>query len=343
MGDTDIADQAEELVPAEPVAATTRPWRGRILLVARLAIAAAIGYFVVQTTINLWPDVRSTFEQLSWSAVALSLVAAVLAVGATVFAWRGALDDLDHRVPVGSAAQVFLVGQLGKFLPGSVWSYVVSMELGRRVGIPRARAFLASLVTTGIGLTVGLTLGAPGLVSAWRAAADPQYAVLARVVFYSALVMLPFGLVCAHPRVLTRLVALLLRVLRRDPLDKPLSWRGVLTTAGWSAVGYLFFALHVWLLARTQAPLGWSGLVVCVGAISLAVGVSTAAFVAPSGIGVREFVIAITLTTLGASFSTWFAIALASRLIVTVADLVAAGAGAALAVRRLHRPTAARP
>ncbi len=157
------------------------------------------------------------------------------------------------------------------------------------------------------------------------------------MLFVSAIVLLPVALACAHPRVLTRLVKIFLRILRREPLERPLSWRGVLGTMLWSAIGYVFFALHLWLLARSQAPVGWGGLVASLAAVSLAVGVSTVVVIAPSGLGVREFIIAITLTGFGVPYGAGFAIALASRLIVTVADVVAAGGAALLAVRRLHR------
>lgn len=326
----------DTLAEVQAPPANPRPWRRRIVLAARIAAALALVYFVVATTVHQWSAVSETFHRLSWPVVTLSLVAAVLAIGTTAMAWREAIDDLDHKVPVAAAGQVFLVGQLGKYLPGSVWSYVLQMELGRRVGIPRARAFLASLITIGLGITVGLAFGALGLPATLHAT-HGAHAATARAAFWSAVVLLPIGLACAHPAVLNRLVGLLLRLLRREPLDKPLSWRGVLGTSGWAAAGYLLFAVHLWLLARTQSAPGWSGLVACLGAISLAIAVSTVVVIAPSGIGVREFMIAITLAGVGMSFGTAYALALASRLIITVADVLAAGLAAFAAVRQVRR------
>ena len=111
----------------------------------------------------------------------------------------------------------------------------------------------------------------------------------------------------------------------------------MLGTSGWAAAGYLLFAVHLWLLARTQSAPGWSGLVACLGAISLAIAVSTVVVIAPSGIGVREFMIAIALAGVGVSFGTAYALALASRLIITVADVLAAGLAAFAAVRQVRR------
>jgi glycosyltransferase 2 family protein len=299
-------------------------------MTVRIVAALAIGYFIVATTIDQWTEVRSTFQRLSWPLVVLSLVAALAGIGANTYAWRAAIADLDHPVPIRAAGQVFLVGQLGKYLPGSVWSYVLQMELGQRVGIPRARGFLASLISTGIGITVGLVIGALGLRGTVTASRGGEHATLARSAFYLLLALLPVAIACAHPRVLTWLMGLLLRLLRRPTLARPLSWDGILRVSFWSAIGYALFGLHLWLLAHDQLG-SWSGLGGCVAAIGFAISVSTFVVVAPSGIGVREFLIAITLTALGVPFGAGYAIALASRLVATVADVVAAG-GAVLIV-----------
>jgi len=310
--------------------------RGHAVTAVRVVAALAIAYFIVVTTVRQWSRVRTTVHTLSWPDVILSLLAALVAIATTAFGWRAALADLDHEVPIRPAGQVFLVGQLGKYLPGSVWSYVLQMELGRRVGIPRARAFLASLTSTGISITVGLVIGVAGVRGTLAASHGGTNAGLARVAFYTVLALLPVALACTHPWVLTRLVGLLLRLLRRPPLDRPLTWAGVLRVAGWSAVGYVFFGLHLWLLARAQLTDGLSGFGVCVTAIGFGISVSTVVVIAPSGIGVREFLIAATLTVAGLPFGTGYAIAFVSRLVATVADVLAAGGAALLAARQLR-------
>jgi uncharacterized membrane protein YbhN (UPF0104 family) len=312
--------------------------RSRLLVAGRLLVALAIGYFIVASVVRYWPEVRGTFSALSWPMVVLSLLAALVGILTNTFAWRAALSDLDHEVPIRAAGQVFLVGQLGKYLPGSVWSYVMQMELGRRAGIPRTRAFLASLTSTGVGITVGLVIGAFGLPDGFGAA----HTLPARIALYLALALLPCALVCAHPRVLTWVVGRILKVLRRPPLDRPLTWRGVLRVAYWSAAGYACFGLHLWLLVRSRAGADVGGLLWCVAAIGLAISLSTFVVVLPSGIGAREFVIAITLTPLGLPYGAGLALALASRLVATVADVAAAGAAAALAARRV-KATEAQP
>jgi uncharacterized membrane protein YbhN (UPF0104 family) len=313
--------------------------RSRLILAGRVLVAIAIGYFIVASVVRYWPDVRDTFHALSWPFVALSLLAALAGIVTNTYAWRAALSDLDHEVPIRAAGQVFLVGQLGKYLPGSVWSYVLQMELGRRAGIPRTRAFLASLTSTGIGITVGLVIGAFALPGAFEA----NRTAPARIAFTLALVLLPAALACAHPAVLTWVVGRVLRILRRPPLDRPLNWSGVLRVGYWSAAGYACFGVHLWLLVRSQVGAGWPGLLWCVAAIGLAISLSTFVVILPSGIGAREFVIAVTLLGLGLPYGAGLGLALASRLVATAADVAAAGAAAVVAARRTRAESPADP
>src|SRR5690606_23657362 len=69
----------------------------------------------------------------------LSLVAVVVGIMCSTMSWQVLLDDLGKPIGVGRGAQIFLVGQLGKYLPGSVWAYVLQIELGRKAGLARAR------------------------------------------------------------------------------------------------------------------------------------------------------------------------------------------------------------
>lgn len=65
------------------------------------------------------------------------------------YGWQVIVDELGAPVGGFRCGQIYLVGQLGKYLPGSVWAYLLQMELGRRAGVPRARVFTASLVQWG--------------------------------------------------------------------------------------------------------------------------------------------------------------------------------------------------
>jgi uncharacterized membrane protein YbhN (UPF0104 family) len=88
---------------------------------------------------------------------------------------------------------------------------------------------------------------------------------------------------------------------------------------------------HLWLLASSVGTAGFAGLMLCSGAIAVGLTAGLFAFVLPSGAGVREAVVTASLAAMSGNTVAAFALAVASRLMFIVADLVTAGAAALLA------------
>ncbi len=178
-------------------------------------------------------------------------------------------------------------------------------------------------------------MGVFGLRALFEAAKSSETGT---IVLYVVIALVPIALICAHPRILTWLVQVFLRLVRRQPLEHQLSWPGVLKVVGFSALAFVFFGFHLWLLANAQAAPGARGVFTCIGAFALALVAGTFVVLSPSGLGAREAVLTAALSAFVPA-GVALGIALASRLILTVADVIAAGGAAALSVRMLrHRP-----
>ncbi|MGH8824582.1 MAG: lysylphosphatidylglycerol synthase domain-containing protein [Jiangellaceae bacterium] len=299
----------------------------RLVQLARVAVALLIVAAIAYAVVSEWDDVRHALRTLSWPSVLLAFVAVVAGMVAAVLAWRALLAEEGHLLPPWTAARIFLVGQLGKYLPGSFWSVVLQMELARGAGVPRARAFTTSLAWVGLSVSSALTIGLVGL---------PVLASLDSPVGWTLIAILPVALACTHPRVLTALVNLILRLLRKPPLPRRFTWRGVGTAFGWFLVTWVCYGAHMWLLANALGAPGWEGFVRSLGGFALALSAGALFFVAPSGAGVREGLIVAALAgvmTEGEALG----IAVVSRMLFTVADVLAAGVAALSATRLLGR------
>jgi uncharacterized membrane protein YbhN (UPF0104 family) len=296
---------------AEPENA--RPLR-RVLRVARVVVGVALFAAVVVAVVRSWEEVRSTLARVGPGELVLSEALVLAGLGANVLTWRAALEELGTTVSTRAASKIYLVGQLGKFLPGSAWAVAVQMELAKQAGVPRPRSVTASLIAIGVNAAAGLAIGLLVLpravgVGAWR------------IVLLAALL----GLCAAAltPPVLTRLVNLGLRATRRPPIEREITWRGILTAIGFAAVGFACYGLSVWVLAvSVGAPAGES-LPLCLAGVALAMTLGTLVVVAPSGIGVREAVIVAALAPV-LERSEALAVALVARLVFVLADLIAA-------------------
>jgi hypothetical protein len=153
-------DSARREVVRTPTA--QRALLTRLVPLVRPAFAVLIFAAIVYAIVSKWNGVRDALGTLAWESVVLSFVAALAGTLTSLMAWRSLLADEGHRLPPLTAGRIFFVGQLGKYLPGSVWSVVLQMELGKRAGVPRGRAFTSSLAWVGLSLSTALCVGMLG-------------------------------------------------------------------------------------------------------------------------------------------------------------------------------------
>jgi hypothetical protein len=303
----------------------------KVILILRYLLLAAVVCFAVYYLASQWAGVSAALATISPLSLLISFGLVLAGLCAGTMSWVSVLNGLGERVPVPRAAQVVLVGQLGKYVPGSVWAYVMQMELGRQYGVSRARILVTALYAAGIGVVSSLVLGALAL----PVVLNGHYELL------WLFVLLPIGLVCLHPAVMTWLASLVLKLFRWPPLDHRVTFSVVGRSVLWSMLSYVCYGLHLWLLVNSLVDPDLGTLVLLTGAISLGFTVGLLAFVFPSGVGVREAIL-IGAMTLLLTVSQATAISLVSRLLFTIADLVAAGV-AVIFVLILRRRLAAVP
>lgn len=292
----------------------------------RVLVSAAIVVAIVLAVRSQWSEVKGTITALSAWALLGSAVFVFLGMGAAVRAWQHALGALDFPIPAFDAARAYLVGQLGKYLPGSVWAFVLQAELVRRAGVSRAAAFTAVLVTVGLSTTSALVVGLLGLPALFDVSTVAAVAVIALV---------PIALVCAYPPVLTRLVNLALKILRRPPLAAPLTMGKIARALCWCGVSWVLYGAHLWILASSSAGFRIGGLAECIGALALGMCAGVLVVVVPSGIGVREAVVVAALSPF-MDAGVALGLALASRLIFTLCEVIAGIVAAASGSRVLR-------
>src|SRR5919202_3220221 len=103
--------------------------QSRTARVAFVAVAVALAVWALWSR---WPDVERAVQRLDARYLAAAAAATVVNLVLTGLAWRAVVADLGARLPLGLAARVFFVGQVGKYVPGSLWPMIVQAELAKR-------------------------------------------------------------------------------------------------------------------------------------------------------------------------------------------------------------------
>lgn len=295
--------------------------RSQILTVLRVGIAlitlAAVGYAVARN----WADMSVQLGKISWSTFLWSTLAAAVGTWLTMIGWRTLLRDLGSDLHVAPASGVYFVGQLGKYLPGSLWSVLVQADIGSHLRVPRRRTAVTGLLALGLSLLTGLLVGLPA--ASFLLTRDSEG------FDWWLLLGLPILVVLCVPRLLNAIIDRVLRLLKRRPLEQQLSGGAVLRAVGTFVLVWLAFGVHTLLLARAVAPNGAPHPELTTAAMTgyaLSVSLGMLTVVLPAGLGAREGLLTLVLAT-AIPTPAAAAVAIMSRFIVTVVDVVCAGGG----------------
>ncbi len=307
------------------------PWlRQHRWKILRLALTAAVVVAVVFAVGQRWTQVRAELDRIPPGSLLLSGLLVFAALLATLVGWRLLLAGLGSTLPWRPAAGVFFIGQLGKYLPGSVWTIVVQAEGARRCGVPRERTAIAGLLAVLLSAWSGVAVGlgaVPILFSAGIIAETRGLSWLAKLPQTALLLGLAaLLLLCGHPRVVNAGVGWGLRLLRRPALAEPLPARVIAATLVTFAGAWLLLGAHAWVLAAALDPgTGTAGTLARAAILGypLAAAVGILVIPLPVGLGLREFMLVLLLTgplTEPAAIAT----GLVSRFVVTIADIAVA-------------------
>ena len=155
--------------------------------------------------------------------------------------WRTIMRNLGSDLPRRAAYRVFFIGQLAKYLPGSVWSVVGHAEVASAHGIGRGRTATASVLNLGVVAATGAALGVPALL--FGTDVGPAAWLVLGVV--------PLMLVLLNPRVLNRAISFALRRLGRPDDSVAVSGRALLRASAWAILGWVLYGAHIALLLRS--------------------------------------------------------------------------------------------
>jgi uncharacterized membrane protein YbhN (UPF0104 family) len=295
--------------------AAASPWGRRL---GWILSAGLLAYLLVRL-VQGWHAHPIDLGGADHLALALAIVLSALGVAGAGAIWVWILRRLGCAAPA-SWIGLFFQGQLGKYLPGSVWQYA------GRVGLLRVRGVSVATASASIGIELGASVAAACLTTVLL------LGLWAGLGLWAAAVVLWLGSRRLSRRRAAASSTSTLRALARLlAASWPLTIEATALYVGmWVLYGSGFAALAK---ALFDLPLG--ELAYYVGAFAVAWVVGLAAVFAPGGIGVREAVlVALLRGRLGSGDAV--ALAFASRLLLSAIDL-AAGAAAMLLWRRQGR------
>lgn len=328
---TDPTDAADPTDPAAP------PRRRATTSIAVTALGAVLGLgaaaLVVRELVVEWGPASDAIAGASIGWLVLAVVAGIVGMAAIAWVWADVLAVLGVSVERSRVMRWYFVGELGKYLPGGVWTVVGRAELARRGGIARPTSYgsvALSLVTLYVAAAITAALLLPFDLAGQ--ADDPRVAI-------GALVVIAAGALLLHPRTVAAGLTLARRLSGRAlPIDLPTGHTTAVLIVryvpAWVGIG-----VATWAIARALDPGASLPRVMLAATVSWIAGFL--AVPVPAGGGVRE---AVFLAVAGLPAGVGAATAVAARVLFIAIDAGGAAIASASARRaRTPSPVSPRP
>jgi len=254
-------------------------------LLFRLAQAAAVAlvaYFIVAYLAHSWGKVSAYSWHLRPLPLAGSLGLFLVFYWLNAWAWWLLLRGFGLPAGRSRAAATWAQSILARYVPGTVFMFVGRGVLSARQGLPLPEVSAAMVYEQVLGFC-GALITAAGLFPFWRG--EPAAATW-------SLVSLPVLLALLHPRLFRPAAARLLRLFKRAPLERVLAYRYVLELLALYVGMWLVAGVACYLAAAAVTDAGHGLVPLMIAAYALAYVAGMIAFFVPSGVGVREAVLA---------------------------------------------------
>jgi uncharacterized membrane protein YbhN (UPF0104 family) len=294
------------------VTAGRSAWKS-IQLALTLAVVGFAGWYLWKQW-SAATDNGYRFDfQVGWLAAASVVILATFAV--LIETWRRVLRQLGSQLSFGTAARIWMVSNLGKYVPGRIWALttmaMMAGEHGVPVGVVGASSVVIMAANVATGFAVVLLMSA-GTVQ--RLAGGLAAIVAAMVGLFVLLFAAPY--IATHwNRFAARFHKAQLTV-SIPPAAIAVAIVG--TTVSWFAYGFAFMLFVHSIIGSSAAP--YSAFVTANAASYL---VGYLMIIAPAGIGFREVALVTLLPALKIATGPQAAvITIASRIWLTLLEIV---------------------
>ena len=263
-------------------------------------LLGALLMLIAREVVSQGDALRATAASLEirWSLVLAASAIVLATYAALIQSWRLLMSGWGSSLEFWSAVRIWTIANLGRYVPGKVWSVGALVVLAQREGVSpvaaAGAAMLGTLINIGAGFGVVAITGASVLD-----ALNPSY----RWITWVGSALFVAG-VLALPVLVPRFVAVLSR--RRPSLSPPsheLSRRAILLAVLINCASWIGYGAAFALLANAVFPdIG--------GALPTFIAIWTASYlvgylvlIAPGGIGAREAALVGAMVALGLAVS----------------------------------------
>ncbi len=285
----------------------------------RLLFTSIVVFFLIRTIYTRWSQVANSL----WQFRPIPLVASFgLQLAAALFwatVWQQMVKRMDRRLGWADGIRIYLLSNLVKYVPGSIWGYASRLYWGSELGLSAASVGISVIWETGLAVLASLLLTAI-TIPTYPSKLPQSLSILLWVISGLCFVALFPPLATQWMRTFQK---------HRSYEMPYLRWRDFFIYLFCAICTHMLVGMAFFLFIRSLLNVDMHLLLSFVGIWSLAATAGLVVVIAPHGLGVKEGVLVLLLQSF-MPFETALAISLVSRLWTIAGEVI--NAIAALAI-----------
>jgi Uncharacterised protein family (UPF0104). len=293
--------------------------RNKAWIAAQVFVAAIVVTFIGKTLVSQWRAFRGTplTVDLNWPVIVASAGVVLVTYAVLIETWRQMVRAWGSEISFPNAARIWSVSNLGRYVPGKIWSIGAMTTLAERTGVSPMAAAGSAILNTIVNIATGFLVA---LVAGWK-----SFDVLSKghTGLGAGLLILAIGGVMLLPTLMPRILDLARRLTGRELAIAAIPHRAVYLSLAGNIVAWLLYGAAFKLFVHGVIGTAPGSFADYVTAWAWPYVLGYLVLVAPGGIGVRDGALALALTALGIATPPQAAlIMVTSRLWLTVLELL---------------------
>ena len=265
-----------------------------------------------------WESLRTLHLEMNWKYLVLGIFMMIANYLCTTLGWHIGINYFDNHKKLKFTESIALVNisQLGKYIPGKLWSYMVQIYWLASKGVPKTTVLYLNIVTTSLTILVSMLMGCLFLIML-----PDWYHLKTEILIFIGLLLI-INLVLLNNSFLRFFIEMFSRIIKQNISFHQLSTRRIISMQFLYITGAFF-----WILAGCFITLGigfgldGQRILFIAAAMLLGDVIGFLILIAPGGLGVREGTMLLILKGAGIiQFALIFPIVV--RLLSIVTDLI---------------------
>ena len=287
-----------------------------LIPILKVSIILMIFYFLGRALYRNWGQID--FEQLHFN-VPLLIVSVFFLFGFFLmfaFGWKSIFKGIGVSLPFFKGLKIIFYSQLGKYLPGKIWTWAGRIYFCQELGVPVSKTFLSMVLEFALATISGILIFLVAFLI------SPRFKININPFLLIIVVIISF--IAIHPKVLTKIINFFLCLLKKEPIRIDLNFSQICSIMGCYFIIWFCFGIAFYFLINSVTFITPSKIPIITGSFAVSSTIGVIALFAPAGLGVREGILTLLLSNF---FPLSLAILLSflCRIWVSVGELFMAG------------------